>query len=133
MYNKRRIEEIIDKTLEVASVEVNKFAHNEDAPNMELKYDIWCSSEEVSNEVADSLNSLFNTFIANEVGYDETEEKYLVCVFLTWSVKESVSACNREDEIVRYYLSRNSGMGVEGSYEKDLKVLSDTEYTWGCI
>lgn len=49
-------------------MEVNKFAYNEDAPNMELKYDIWCSSEEVSNEVADSLNSLFNTFIADEVG-----------------------------------------------------------------
>ena len=74
-------------------------------PNMQLKYDIWYSSKEISNEIVYKFNALFITFITD---------------------------CNREDMMVRYYLSRNSSLGIEGSYEKDLKVLFDTKYTWGC-
>lgn len=133
MYKVRRVEEIIDKVLGVMSVKADKFAHNENAPNMELKYDIWCSNEEVFSDVVDKLNSLFNTPIAEEIGYVEEEKKYLICIFLTWSIDEAISACDRENEMVKYYFSNNKSLGISGSYESDLKVLSDKKYSWGVV
>lgn len=131
MYARRRIEEVLDKILGGTSFEVNKFAHNENNPDMELKYDIWCNTEKESKEVAEMVNSALGANIADPMG--DEEGRYLTVIYLSWSTDKPVSACDEEDKMVKYYLSNNSNFVLLGSYEEDLKALSDKEYIWGCL
>lgn len=130
MYKKRRIEEIIDKELSKTSVKVRKFAHNENTPDMELKYDIWCNTKKESEDVADKINTLLGKNVADTIGF--IDGKYLIVVIFSWEVNNAESYCNEEDKMVKYY-SLNNKIVLKGSYEKDLKILSDEDYTWGEI
>lgn len=126
MYIKRRIEEIIDKTLERMDVKFNKFGYDENAPEMQIKYDIWCNSEEASENVCNKLNSLFGYNIADELGDDvgNGEGEYLVSVALGWLIDEAEEVCKKEDSMIKYYLENSKDtINPVGSYEQDLESL----------
>lgn len=130
MYARRRIEEIIDMELTGEDAVIIKFAHNEEAPDMQLKYDIWCSTEVKCLRIVNRLNSLFGRFIVDFI--DEVDDEYLASIIFNWESNNALPYCKKEDELVKRYLSKHT-INLSGSFDEDLRIMSDELYTWGRV
>lgn len=112
------------------SVEVSKYAHNEDAPEYELKYELHFNSCDDANTFSDTFNSL-PVIYTNQVGIDVLPlDEETAVLFVNWDGSDS-SVVDVEDDFVKRYCT-DYAYEVQGSYEEDLKILSG-DWCWGFI